>query len=146
NLEIAGIVALQATTSSGGGGGLDALVSGSVTIGDRGLIDAYGGLLSAGGDITIIADGGVVGEGPIDCHGGDGGTVVIQTGDGLSTSAAAVIDISARAEFGDAGSITLIAGGNMTIGGKIAGQGEGASVDGGSRGGDVSFEAAGTLT
>src|SRR2546427_4504272 len=104
------------------------------------------GLQGLGGEITVRAGGTLITSAIVRADGGDGGDVELDALGGDITTGADV-NASAGGSFGDGGTVTVIASGNVTVNGNYVLPGAGSLSQGGGDGGDTDVEGtAGTVT
>lgn len=143
---------LQAKGGPGDGGFVTLFGEAGATVGGLGINSSGGGEF-AGGYIEVSSSQGIVITSPLNASGGDGdaGQVSLDAGTTVLTQVTGTIDISAGGGDGAfGGAVTVVAGGTITLNGKIDGTGstgpEGDDGDGGeieieSESGDVNLAA-----
>ncbi len=148
NVEILGFIGVQGSSPLANGGRFTLNAEGSVRLVAPGEIRALGGGDgNGGGDVSILANRGRIEiGGPIDVSGRDGGSIILESEtESVTTSTAGRLDGTARADFGDGGSVSIEAATDIRIDGAIAVQAEG-GIDAGGTGGDIDIIAGGSLT
>jgi cysteine-rich repeat protein len=139
SLVMNGQLRANATTRDGEGGFVSIQTTGNVTIGGTGILGSAGDRFGCGGFMDMVTDGSVSVTAPIEFKGGDcdGGDVDIDVLGDITFSAAAVVNVIATYEFGSGGSLSLVAGGDVTNNGQVHATGAGTLIEGGGDGGDL---------
>jgi hypothetical protein len=123
----------NAGAADGGGGTINLMASGNVSIGAS--LSAAGGPMGAGGSILITTNNAkVTVNAPLDASGGelDGGSIDVESDLDLVTTSAAKLVVDGGGSAGSGGQITLISNvqGSVTIGGPISGNAGGSDQGG----------------
>lgn len=138
NAVLEGRILADGSTVNGIAGEIIIRVTGNVST-VRELSATNGNLSFSPGAIEVTADGTVTIGGIVNVSGGDGGTIDIDAGLGVTTNA--VLDASGNGDAGTGGAIDILSGRGITINEALQANGNGGTGNTGGDGGTVLLEA-----
>jgi hypothetical protein len=142
NIESDGELRANGIAADANGGLIDLEATGDVTL--AGPVNAAGDIAGLGGELVVGADGPIVVNAPVDCSGGlDGGDIDLSSNASVSTTE--FLDVRGSVGGSGGGSVAIAVDGSITIGNQVFAQGVGTLAGGGGFGGEVDFEAGGSI-